>query len=114
MSAIQDAEFQGTSNACSIQQSHTKDIQCLEAEAIEEEGRDFLTFLTICGTTLRASPSEAHGIIVTPFHLLLGNASTSTLLSIPPGVSPPKQEPALKTPPSSAPAATGPSPQSKQ
>ena len=38
----------------------------------------------------------------------------STLLSIPLGVSPPEQEPALQTPPSSAPAVTGPSPWSKQ
>ena len=52
--------------------------------------------------------------MVTPFHLLLGNAHTSTLLSIPPGVSPPEWEPGLWTPPSSAPAVTGPSPRSKQ
>ena len=32
----------------------------------------------------------------------------STLLSIPPGVSPPEQEPAPQTPPSSAPAVTNP------
>ena len=107
--AIQDAESQGTSNAHSIQQSHAKDIQCLEAETIEEEGRDCLTFLTACSAALRANPSKAHGRMVTPYHLLRRNAPMSALLSIPPGVSPPKQEPALQTPPSSAPAATGPS-----
>ena len=52
------------------------------------------------------------GIMVTPFHLLLGNAPMSTLLSIHPGVSPPEQEPAPQTPPFYAPAAIGPSPQS--
>ena len=52
--------------------------------------------------------------MVTPFHLLLGNAPVPTLLSIPPGVSPLQQEPAPQTPPSSAPIAPGPSPQSKQ
>ena len=111
--AIREAESRGTSKACSIQQSHTKDIQHLEVEAIEEEGRDHLTFLTACNTALRASLPKAHGIMVTPFHLLLGNAPTSTLLSIPPGVSPPEEKPAPQTPPSSDPAATGPSLQSK-
>ena len=86
--AIREAESQGTSQACSIQQSHAKDIQDLEAEAIEEERRDYLTFLAACSTALRNSPPEACGIMVTPFHLLLGNAPMSILLSIPLGVSP--------------------------
>ena len=114
LNSYQGGRVQGASQAHSIQQSHAKDIQCLEAEAIEEERRDCLTFLATCSTALRASPPQAHGIMVTSFHLLLGNAPTSTLLSIPPGVSPPEQEPALQTPPSSAPAVTGPSPWSKQ
>ena len=113
LSAIQDAEPQGTSNAHCIQQPHTRDIQHLEVEAIEEEGRDCLAFLTTCSATLRANHPEACGIMVTPYHLLLGNAPTSTLLKIPPGVSPPELEPALQTPPSSAPAVTRPSPWSK-
>ena len=82
---IKEAESNGTSRAHSSQQSHTKDIQCLEAEAIEEEGKDHLTFLTPCGAALRASPPKSHGIMVTPYHLLLGNAPMSTLLSIPQG-----------------------------
>ena len=113
LTAIREAESQDTSKACSIQQSHAKYIQHLEVEAIEEEGRDHLAFLTTCGIALRASPPKAYGIMVTPFHLLLGNAPTSTLLNIPAGVSSPEQEPALQTPPSSAPAVTGPSPRSK-
>ena len=52
--------------------------------------------------------------MVTPYHLLLGNAPTSTLLSIPPGVSPPEWESASWNPPFTAPAATGPSLWSKQ
>ena len=111
--AIREAESWSASQAHSIQQSHAKDIQCLEAEAIEEERRDCLAFLTACSTALRASPPETCGIMVTPFHLLLGNAPTSTLLSIPMGVSPPEQEPVPQTPPSSAPAVTRPSPRSK-
>ena len=105
--AIRESESQGALQAHSIQQSHAKDIQHLEAEAIEEEKKECLTFLITCGTTLRASPPEAHGIKVTPFHLLLGNAPMSTLLSIPPGVSPLQQEPDPQIPPSSAPVAPG-------
>ena len=54
--AIREAESQGTSQACSIQQSHAQDIQHLEEEAIEEERRDCLTFLATYSTALRASP----------------------------------------------------------
>ena len=86
--AIREVESWGALQAHSIQQSHAKDIQHLEAEAIEEEERECLTFLAACSTALRVSPSEVHGVMVTPFHLLLGNATVSTLLSIPPGVSP--------------------------
>ena len=85
---IREAESSSTSKACSTQQSHAKDIQHLEAEAIEEERKDCLAFLTTCSAALRASPPKGHGIMVTPHHLLLGNAPTSTLLSIPLGVSP--------------------------
>ena len=77
------------------------------------ERRGHLAFLTTCSTTLRAGPPKTCGIMVPPSHLLLGNAPISTLLYIPPGISPPEQEPALQTPPSSALAATRPSPQSK-
>ena len=62
---------------------------------------------------LRASPPEFHGILVTPFHLLLGNAPTSALLNIPPGVSPFQLEPALQTPPASATKAPEPLPEPK-
>ena len=110
---IREAESNGTSRACSTQQFHAKDIQCLEAEAIEEKGRDHLTFLTTCSADLRVSPPDSHGIMVTPYHLLLGSAPMSTLLSIPPGVFCPEWESAPWTPPSTAPAATRPLPQSK-
>ena len=110
---IREEESSSASKAGSPQQSYTKDIQHLEAEAIEEEGKDHLAFLTTCGAALRASPLEGHGIMVTPYHLQLGNALTSTLLSIPPGVSPPEWESAPWTPPSTALAATGSLPWSK-
>ena len=108
--AIRELESQGDLQACSIQQSHAKDIRCLEAEAIEEEKRECLT---TSGTALKASPPKAHGIMVIPFHLLLGNAPTSTLMSILPWGIPLQQEPVPQTPPSSALAVPGPSPWSK-
>ena len=104
---IREAESNGTSRVHSTQKSHAKDIQHLEVEAIEEEGMDCLTFLTACGAALRASPPKGCGIMVTPYHLLLSNAPTSTLLSIPLGVYPPEWESAPWTPPSTA---TGPHP----
>ena len=82
---IREAESSTASKSCSTQQAHAKDIQHLEVEAIEEEGKDHLVFLTTCGAALRTSPPKGCGIMVTPYHLLLGNAPTSTLLSIPPG-----------------------------
>ena len=108
-----EAESGSSSKAHSTKQSHAKDIQHLEAEAIEEEGKDCLAFLTACGVALRASPHKGHGIMVTLCHLLLDNAPTSTLLSNPLGISPPEWEPALHTPLFTAPAAIGPSPWSK-
>ena len=89
-------------------------MQHLETEAINEERTDCFTFLAACSSALEASPPEAHGILVTPFHLLLGNAPTSALLSIPLGVSPLQLETALQTPSASTTRAPEPSPQSKQ
>ena len=81
-----------------IQQLHTKDIQHLEAEAIEEEKRDYLTFLAACGTSLRASPPKAHGIMVASFHLLLGNAPNIFSAKHSPRGIPLQQEPTPQTP----------------
>ena len=53
--AIREAEAQGTSQASSIQQSHAKGIQHLEEEAIEEESRGQLNFLSACQAPLEAS-----------------------------------------------------------
>ena len=55
---IQEAESDDTSRDRSTQQSHTTDIQCLEEEAIEEEGKDHLIFLTTRSAVLRFTPSQ--------------------------------------------------------
>ena len=54
--AIREAESRDASQAHWIQQSHSKDMQYLEAEAINEEMTDCLTFLTTCSATLEVSP----------------------------------------------------------
>ena len=84
--AIRKAESHGAKQAWSIKQSHAKGMQCLEMESIGEEGKDHLSFLTACGAALWASHPKDCGVLVTPFHLLLGNTPLSTLLNIPPSI----------------------------
>ena len=84
--AIRKVESHSAKQAHSIQQSHAKGMQHLEMEAIGEEGKDHLSFLTACGAALWASHPKDHGVLVTPFHLLLGNVPLSTLLNIPPSI----------------------------
>ena len=64
--AIRKVESHCAKQAHSIQLSHSKGMQCLQIEAIEEEGKDHLSFLTACGTALQASPLEAHGVQLAP------------------------------------------------
>ena len=65
---IRKAESHCMEKACSIHQLHAEDTQCLEKEAIEEEGRDHLSFLAAHGAAPQAcswgphgSPSTTHG-----------------------------------------------------
>ena len=81
---IRKAESHSTKQACSIQQSHAEGMQDLEMEAIGEEGKDHLSFLTTCRAALWASHPKDCGVLVTPFHLLLGSVPLSILLNIPP------------------------------
>ena len=82
--AIRKAESHGAKQAHSIQLLHAEDKQHLEMEAIEEEGKDCLSYLTTCRADLQASPPEAHGVLMTLFHLIMGNVPLATLLNIPP------------------------------
>ena len=59
-------------------------MQHLEMDAIEEEGRDCLTFPAAFGVVLQACPMEAHGALMGPVQLLMGNILLATLLNIPP------------------------------
>ena len=86
--AIWEVQSQGAAQACSIQQSHTEDIQGLDEECLTEERRDQLNFLSACQATPNASPPESHGVLIVPYHLLLGHVPMSNLFTIPPGASP--------------------------
>ena len=111
--AIQEAESQGAVQACSIQQSHAKDIQHLEEESLEEERRGQLNFLSACQTALDTSPPESCGMLIAPYHLLQGCVPISNLFTIAPGASPPQQGSVPGVPSPSAPTVPGPSPRSK-
>ena len=50
--AIREAEARGASQAGTLQQSHAKAIQCLEEEAIKEESKGQLNFLSTCQAAL--------------------------------------------------------------
>ena len=110
---IRKVEAPGASQAGSIQQSHTKVIQCLEKEAIEEESKGRLNFLSACQATLRASPPKSCGMLVSSYHISLGHVLTSHLFSISQGASPSQQGsiPRASSPP--APTAPEPSPRPK-
>ena len=53
---IRKAESHCMEKAHSIQQLHADNMQYLEMDALEEEGRDCLSFLVACGTALQACP----------------------------------------------------------
>ena len=86
--AIQKVEAWGASQAAYIQQSHIKAVQHLEEEAIEEESKGQLDFLSAHHAAPRASPPESHGTLVASYHVLLGHVLMSHLFSISQGASP--------------------------
>ena len=79
--AIRDMETQGASQADSLHWSHAKSIQHLEEQAIEEESKSQLDFLSTFQAALWASPMELHGMLVASYHVLMGQALMSTHLA---------------------------------
>ena len=112
--AIREAEVQGASQASSIQQSHTKGIQHLEEEAIEEESKGQLNFLSTCQAAQEASPLESCGMLLASYQVLLGHTPMSYLFSIPQGASPSQQGLAPRPSSLSAHTTPRPSPRPKQ
>ena len=68
--AIREAEAWGAPQTSSIQQSHAKGIQHLEEEAIEEESKGQLNFLSTCQAALEASPLESCGVLLASYQVL--------------------------------------------
>ena len=66
---IRKVESCGVEHVCSIQQLHAEDMQHLETDAMEEEGRACLSFLPACGMALQACPPEACRLLMGPLHL---------------------------------------------
>ena len=95
---IREAEAQGASQAGSLQQLHTKSIQHLEEQVIEEESKGQLHFLSTCQAALWASPPKLHGTLVASYHILLGHAPTSHPFSLSQGASPSEQVSAPRVP----------------
>ena len=100
---IREGEAQGASQAGSLQQLHAKTCQHLEKEAIKEESKGQLNFLSACQATLWASPTELHGTLVASYHILLGHALTFHPFSLSQGASPSGQGSAYWAPSPPAP-----------
>ena len=105
--AIREVEALGVSQASSIQQPHPKGIQCLEEEAIKEESKGQLNFLSTCQATLEASSLKSCSMLLASYQVLLGHTPMSHLFNIPQGASPSQQGPA---PRASSPLHPGPHP----
>ena len=58
---IRKAECHCMEKAHSIQQSHAEDMQHLEIDTMEEEGRDHLSFQAACGGALQVCPWSPNG-----------------------------------------------------
>ena len=89
--AIREAETWGASQASSIQQSHARGIQHLEEEAVEEEIKGQLNFLSTCQAALEASPLKSCGMLIASYQVLLGHTLMFHLFSITQGASPSQQ-----------------------
>ena len=91
--AIRDAEAFEASHAGSLQGSHAKSLQHFKEQAIEEEDKSQITFLSACQTALWASPAEIHGMLVASYQVLMGQVLTSLLFSLSQGASSSEQVP---------------------
>ena len=101
--AIRDAEAQGAIQADSLYQTHTKSIQHLEEQPIQEENKSQLDFLFACQAAIKASPVELHGALVASYHTLMGQTPTSHPFSLSQGASSTEQVSAPVAPSSPAP-----------
>ena len=100
---VREAEAWGATQADSLHQTHTKSIQQLEEQAIQEEGKSQLDFLFTCQSAIQASPVELHGMLVASYHVLMGQIPMSHPFTLSPGAPSTEQASAPVGPSSPAP-----------
>ena len=100
---IRDVEAWGASQADSLHQTHTKSIQHLEEQAIQEESKSHLYFFFTCQAATQASAVELRGMLVASYHILMGQAPISHPFNISPGASSTEQVSAPVAPSPSVP-----------
>ena len=76
-----DTEAQGASQASSLQKSYAKSVLCLEVQAIVEENRNQLEFLSTHQAVLQASPADFCSVLVASYQVLMGQLLMSLPLS---------------------------------
>ena len=108
---VRDMEAWGASWADSLHQTHTKSVQHLEEQGIQEESKSQLDFLFVCQAAIQASPVELCSVLVASYHVLMGQAPTSHPFNLLQGASSTEQVSAPVVP---SPPAPGHSPRPKQ
>ena len=108
---IRETEAWGASQASSIKKSHAKSVLPLEGQAIKEESRSQLNFLSAWQTVLQATPAECCSVLVASYQVLMGQLPTSLLVNPSQGASSSELAPAPMAP---SPPALEPSPRPKQ
>ena len=101
--AISAAEAWKTSQAVMFQEEHSKYLQSLEEQAFREESRSCHEVLSSCQATLCHSPQPLRGVLAASYHLLLGQASPSPPLILPPRTPSAEEQPSTAAPPMSTP-----------
>ena len=101
--AIKEAETWGASQAESLHRQHAEVIKCLEEQVIQEESKSWINFLSACQAALNTSPGELRGVLVSSYHILMGQALLSHPFSLSQGASPAEQPSASAAPPVSVP-----------
>ena len=98
MATIKDVEDHHTTKVHDLQQSHREGILKFKHEALEKEESTCLLFLEVCGAALRACPIKAHGVLLNPSQLLMGNLPLGSLLTATLQQALPAREPPLTVP----------------
>ena len=81
MAKIKEVEDHCTAQVHALQQSHREGTLNFKHKALEKEEHTCLSFLEACGAAIRACPMEAHGVLLYPLQLLIGNILQASLLT---------------------------------